>query len=202
MLPIINFYGNHNLDFLNKDIDSLEYYTISELRKIDIPDDILLMEYDSLREQFPGEDLSRLMNIGNWCPVSFHEIQGVRDFPKIHIVSIGPMGMRMVFTPQHIVLPSIIYERVAWYSPLNKDIVQIIRSYYYEVIKHFGGDKAFYVDERICEKYYSSSGGDNSALISFEQKLIERYGTSKKTLLDYAHSKYPKYYIDFFTDLK
>jgi hypothetical protein len=108
----------------------------------------------------------------------------------------------MVFTPHHIILPSIIYRRIDWYSPANKEQVKIIRSYYKTVIRHFGGDHALYVDERIRKKYgFPSPANGKPALNTFEQTLITKYGISKKSLFDYTHGKYPKYYIDTFNDI-
>jgi hypothetical protein len=202
-LPTLNFYANHNLDFENSDIDHLRYYAISELRKFPTPDIILQIVHNSLCLQFPDGDLSRFESIKNWCPISFPgsspEMQKILDR---HITSIGPLGMRIVFTPQRIILPSIIYDCADWYSPLNKEKVQAIRTYYYTVINHFGGDHALYVDEKITKKYYDTKHTPNSAALNaFEQTLVTRYGTSTKTLFDYLHGKFPKYYIDTFPDL-
>jgi hypothetical protein len=202
VLPALNFYANHALDFETADPAALKYYAISELRKLPIPDDILLMEYDTLRLQFPGVDISHLTNIAEWCPVSFPGVTIDRKILEKHIVSIGPMGMRIVFTPEHIILPSTIYERVEWYSPNNKEKVQSWRIYFYSIITHFGGDHALYVDEKIINKYYDIHHTPAStALAAFEQTLISQYGISKKTMFDYSHGKYPKYDIDNFTDL-
>ena len=44
-LSPLNFYDNYNLNFYDNDINVLEYYAISELWKIAIPDEILLMEH-------------------------------------------------------------------------------------------------------------------------------------------------------------
>jgi hypothetical protein len=111
--------------------------------------------------------------------------------------------MRIVFTPGHIILPSTIYERVEWYSPRNKEQVQSWRSFFYSIITHFGGDHALYIDEQIINKHYDIYHKPAStALAAFEQTLISQYGTSTKTLFDYPHSEYPKYYIDTFMDSK
>jgi hypothetical protein len=54
MLPIMNFWGSHKIDFENYEHDYLEYFTISELRKIPIPDEIIRMENEAVQKQFPG----------------------------------------------------------------------------------------------------------------------------------------------------
>jgi hypothetical protein len=199
MLPILNFFGNHTLDFANTNYDDLKYYTISELRKLDTPGDLLLIEYDALNVQLKGKDKSIITSIDNWAPLAFPDIPDIPGFSmKNHIVAIGPMAMRIVFTTKHILLPSFICERVDWYSPVNKEKVKAIRPYYHALINLFGGDHALYVDENIIDKYYPS----NSSLASFEQTLVARYGKSRKTLFDYSKGKYPKYYIDTFTDVK
>jgi hypothetical protein len=111
--------------------------------------------------------------------------------------------MRIVFTPGHIILPSTIYERVEWYSPNNKEQVQSWRSFFHSIITHFGGDHALYVDEQIINKHFDIYHKPAStALAAFEQTLVSQYGTSTITLFDYPHGKYPKYYIDNFTDIK
>jgi hypothetical protein len=115
MLPILNFYSNHNLNFKNNNINTLEYYAISELRKIDIPNEILLMVYDDLRIQLPGIDISKIIKINNWQPIS------IPDISKKYISTIGPMGLRVIFSSSYIYLPQILYERADWYSPLNRE---------------------------------------------------------------------------------
>jgi len=203
VLPTLNFYANHALDFETTEHVALEYYIITELRKIPIPDDIFLMEYDTLRLQFPGVDISHFTNIAEWSPVSFPGLPNAHKILDKNILSIGPMGIRIVFNPEHIILPSTIYERVEWYSPHNKEKVQSWRIYFYSIITHFGGDHAIYADERIIDKHYDIHHiPANTALAAFEQALIAHYGTSKKTMFDYSHGKYPKYYIDTFTDIK
>ena len=194
----LNFYGNHSLNFEDNDINDLEYYVISELCKIAIPDEIIKMEYDALLLLFPQGDLSRVFEIENWGPISYN-IPRVYKIPKVNVVSIGPMAMRIVFTHNHIILPSSIYDPVEWYSPANKEKVQAWRSYFYAIITHFGGDHALYVDDRKSDKYYNTKiKPDEYALEIFEQSLISRYGTTKKSLFDYPQGKFPKYYIDNF----
>jgi len=202
-LSPLNFYGNHSLNFYDNDINALECYAISELRKIAIPDKILLMEYDALLLLLPHADLSTVFDIENWRPLSYN-MPTVYKFPKVNVVSIGPMAMRIVFTPNHIILPSSIYEPVEWYSPDNKENVQAWRSYFYAIITHFGGDHALYVDDRKSDKYYKKAKvkPDISALNSFEQSLILRYGETKKSMFDYPQGKFPEYYIDSFADIK
>jgi hypothetical protein len=203
MPPALNFYANHALDFEHTDYAELQYYTISELRKLAIPDDILLMEHSSLLSQFPDGDISAFTKISEWCPVSFPAFPDGRKLPEKNIVSIGPLGMRIVFTPGHIILPSTIYDPIEWYSPNNKEQVQSWRIFFYSIVSHFGGDHALYVDERIINKHYNTNHKPaNTALAAFEQTLISQYGTSNKTLFDYPHGKYPKYYVDTFIDIK
>jgi hypothetical protein len=87
--------------------------------------------------------------------------------------------------------------------PRNKEQVQSWRLFYYSIIINFGGDHTIYVDERITDKHYNIHHKlANIALASFEQTLIEHYGTSKKTLSEYPHGKFSKYYIDTFADIK
>ena len=87
MLPILNFYANHTLDFEATDYADLEYYAISELRKLPIPDDILRMEYNSLLLQFPDGDISAFTKIAEWCPISFPGFSDKRKFPEKNVVS-------------------------------------------------------------------------------------------------------------------
>ena len=199
-IPVsLNFYGNHSLNFEDNDINDLEYYAITELRKIAIPDEILLMEYDALLLLLPRIDLSGVIEIDNWRPVSYN-VPTAYNIPKVNVVSIGPMAMRIVFTHNHIILPSSIYDPVEWYSPANKEKVQAWRSYFQAIITHFGGNHALYVDNRKTDKYYNDTktNPDPSTLETFEQSLISHYGTTKKSLFDYPQGKFPKYYIDNF----
>lgn len=198
----MNYWGSHAIDFENYNFEDLKYFTIYELRKIDIPEDILLMEYDSMKKQFSGYDTTRLTEIVEWSPVSFPGFTDDKKYKISNILSIGPMGMSIIFTPEYIILPSTIYVREDWYSPNNKDKVQAWRSYYFEIITHFGGDHALYADQRVVNRHYVSlHKSEITAFAAFEQTLIEHYGVAKKTLFDYPHGKYPKYYIDHFTDI-
>jgi len=204
MLPTLNFFGNHALDFENSNMDDLKYRTISKLRKIPTPATIQQIVYTSLRSQFPGDNLSKFTDMENWSPVSFPGISSsLQKNIDEHIVAFGPLAMRIVFTAHHIILPSIIYQRIDWYSPTNREKIQAIRFYYHQIINHFGGDHALYVDEHITDKYnFPLQISNGSALNVFEQSLIEHYGKTEKTLFDYTHGKYPKYYIDTFNDIK
>ena len=194
----LNFYGNHSLNFENNDIDELEYFTITELRKIAIPEKILQMEYNALLLMSLRHDCSRAFKIDNWYPISINDSE-VRKFPKDNVVTFGPMAMRIVINPTHITLPSSLYEPVEWYSPENKEKVQAWRSYYKTIITHFGGDHVLYVDERKTDKYFHTKVKPNEyALEAFEQTLISKYGKTKKSLFDYPQGKFPKYYIDYF----
>jgi hypothetical protein len=160
------------------------------------------MERNSLLLQFPDGDISAFTKIAEWCPISFPAFSDERKHPEKNIVSLGPLGMRIVFTPSHIILPSTIYERVDWYSPNNKEQVQSWRSFFFSIITHFGGDHALYVDEQIINKHYNIYHKPaNTALAAFEQTLISHYGTSNKTLFNYPHGEYPEYYIDTFSDI-
>jgi hypothetical protein len=82
MPPALNFYANHTLDFENNDYTELQYYAISELRKLAIPDDILLMERNSLLLQFPDGDLFAFTKIAEWCPISFPVFSDERKHPE------------------------------------------------------------------------------------------------------------------------
>jgi hypothetical protein len=195
--PILQFYGNHSIDFGYDDINTHENYAISALRQIPIPDEILLAEYDALMKYMRGCDISKLVEIDNWVPVKFPPRPGVMSFQKENIVTFGPMGMHLVITPQHIKLPGILYEKAEWYSPLNKETVQILRTYYHTIINQFGGDHALYVNERIVDKYYNDEDlMDSSTLAAFKQNLLDRYGPIKKPMHGFTPSKLPKYYLD------
>jgi hypothetical protein len=100
MLPVLNFYANHTLDFETNDYEDLQYYAISELRKLAIPDVILLMEHNSLLLQFPDGDISAFTKITEWCPVSFPGNSDKHKYTGDNILSIGPLGMSIVFTPE------------------------------------------------------------------------------------------------------
>jgi hypothetical protein len=161
------------------------------------------MEYDYLRLKFQGEALSKFANIENWYPVSFLGVPGICKIPKIHIVSIGPMGMRLVITPDHIILPSTILGPADWYSPENKEKVMAWRNYYYAIIKLFYGDHALYVEERTADNHYRIVHKPKGASLGiFEDYLVSRYGTPEKSMFDYPQGKFPKYYIDIFSDIK
>jgi hypothetical protein len=203
MLPIMKMLGEHNLDFANNNYDDLVYYTISELRKLPFPDDIYLMQHEALVKQFPNSDLSRFTDIEEWCPVSFPGFSGDKKILERSILTIGKLSTSIVFTPEYIILPSTIHERIDWYSPNYKEKVQAWRSFYKTIINHFGGDHALYVDEKVFNKYFPQHHKPlDTALAVLEQTLITKYGASKKSIFDYPHGKFPKYYIDTFKDIE
>ena len=198
-MPVLNFFGNHTLDFKNSDFDELQNYVISQLGNIDIPKDILLMELDSLRLHFSGADLSKFVDIENWCPFSFPDPIGEHNLPHRNIALIGKMGMNLVFTPKHIRLPGGNYQPLEWYSPHNKEKVQAWRDFYYKIISQFGGDHALYVDDQKTSTYYDPM--EDASLHKFEQALEERYGPPE-SMISLSHGEYLEYYIDTFADLK
>ena len=111
------------------------------------------------------------------------------------------MTLHLVFTPHVIFLPPVLYEHIDWYSPENREFVNIIRSYYFSVVKLFGGDHVLYADERLWEKYYPDSGTMNgSALTEFEMTLQVYNGKCKKPFYAYKSGKYPRYYVDRFEE--
>ena len=201
-MSYLAFYANHSLDFKNSVFDKLENNVITRLSKINIPDDILLDKLESLRKQFPDEDLSKFYEIKDWCTFSFpDDIRGHDiDIPRKNVALIGQMGLHIVFTPNHILLPSGIEESADWYSPNNKEIVQVWRTYYFEIIKQFGGDHALYVGEQEAFFYYDFT--EDLTLQGFEKALEARYGPSNKSIFDYSHGEFPEYYIDTFEDIK
>ena len=199
-MSILNFYANHTLDFVKYSFDELQNKVISQLNSIAIPDDIIIMGLDTLKLQFPREDLTKFYSIKNWCPFSFSDTISEQAIPNSNIALIGQMGMSIVFTPKHILLPTVIDESADWYSPNNKDKVQVWRRFYYAIIKEFGGDHALYVDGQELCQYYDHI--DNPSLQRFEKALEENYGSSNKSMFDYSHGEFPEYYIDTFTDFK
>jgi addiction module HigA family antidote len=202
MLSEMMFFGDHKIDFTNNDIESVEYNTIIELQKIPIPAVVLDILEDSLISNFLGNSLSKLVSINKWCPISFPQIFGIRDFHKDCVNAVGPMCMHIIITSHHIQLPAIIYAKNDFYSPDNLENIQSIRSYYHSIIIHFGGTHALYTFERLWQKYYPVDNYKNgSALLGFEENLIAKYGITKKSLFKYSSDKFPRYYIDTFQDL-
>ena len=203
MLSEMMFFSDHKIDFENNDIDAVEYYAITELRKIPVPDKVLDILEDKLISNYLGKPLTRLLSIEKWSPLSFPHIPGVRDFPKDCVNTVSPMCMHIIITPHHIKLPEIIYDKAEWFSPDNFEKIQSIRSYYHAIITHFGGTHALYTFERLWQKYYDEEKLINgSALLAFEDSLKTKYGINKKPLHKYTCDKFPRYYIDTFDDLK
>jgi len=204
MLPNLNFYGNHSIGFDNKEIETVRYDIITSLRKIPVPDEIILLLYDSLSERFNEKDLSFFFDLNDWRLVMPFPDKESRlgAATRNHIAVIGVLGMPVWFNPHYIILPPLMTNRENWYSPRNAKLVKVIRSYYCSIVHQFGGDHALYIDERMFNKYYDrvrKTGG--SRLKAFEEILTERYGINKKLIDAYKHGKYPKYYIDYFTDV-
>jgi len=188
----IEFYGNHDIDFADKDFETLVNMTIPKLRKIPIPDELYIIENERARLSFPGLVFGEMYYLDTWYPVN-------KDFFDKRVVVFGPMAMRIIFTPHYIRLPSIIFEPVDWYSAENKKDVNAIRLYYKTVIEHFGGYYSLYITERTSDRFHRPGlPFFGASQLTLEQQLINHYGTSKKTLFDYKNGKYPKYYIDRF----
>jgi len=195
------FFGNHNINFEDNDIEAVENYVIKELNKIPIPDVLYSILEDNLISKYLGDKLTKLLSIDKWFPIPFHQIPSIQGFLKDRIVAIGPMCMHMVITPHHIKLPEIIYNKIIWYSPGNREKIQAIRSYYYSIIEHFGGSFALYATEHLWQKYFIANDFlGASTLFSFKEVLKSKYNTNKKSIYNFPHGKYPHYYIDTFND--
>jgi hypothetical protein len=194
----LEFYGNHAIDFANNDYETLVNMTIPKLQEIPIPDEIYIIENEEFRLRFPGQPFGDMFLTDTWN--HFNPIN-MPYFDK-RVVTFGPMGMRIIFTPHYIRLPSVLYEPLEWYSAENKKEVNALRNYYKTVIDQFGGSYALYMTERTSDKFYQKEipffGISEDTL---EQQLISHFGKSKKTLFDYQNGKYPKYYIDRFGDI-
>jgi hypothetical protein len=197
------FFSNHNINFEDNVIEVIENYVIKELNKIPIPDALYSILEDNLISKYLGDKLAKLLSIDKWFSFPFHQIPDIQGFLKDKIVVIGPMCMHMVITPHHIKLPELIYNKVLWYSPENKEKIQAIRSYYYSIIEHFSGSFALYATEQLWQKYFITNDFlGASTLYSFKEVLKSRYGTNKKSIYNFPHGKYPNYYIDTFNDIK
>ena len=198
MQRILEFYANHKLDITEGAIDLLTRNILSKMNKMPIPDEVLEALHNSLVSSHPNDDLSTIFNIKKWGIYSFKDITPlISEATRNRIVSFGPLGMRLVISQGCIILPSILYEEEGWYSPQNKDVVQIIRSYYRDVIKTFSGDHALYVHQSIADNHL----GTDISLHDFEQYLMTRYGAVNTKLFAFSKGKYPKYYIDTFEDI-
>ena len=198
MQRTLDFYANHKLDITETTINLLTRNVLSKMNELPIPDEVLVTMYKSLFSSCPNRDLSNIFKIKKWCNLSFSDNDPlISEAIKKDIVLIGPLAMRLVINPVRIILPSILYQEADWYSPQNKDIVQIIRLYYREIIKMFSGDHALYVKESIVDNHFET----HFSLHDFEQYLMTRYGAIKTTLLVFNKGKYPKYYIDTFDDI-
>ncbi|MCL2186943.1 MAG: hypothetical protein FWB86_14000 [Treponema sp.] len=202
------FFGDHKLDFKNTNIDDLEYYAISELNKIPVPAKIIDILEDHLIENHLGEGLSRLLSIDKWFSVTFPSIPDTPDYLSIllntkdHVNTVGPLCMHIYITPEHIELPVIFYLPYAWYSQENIEKIKVIRSYYNSIIKRFGGTHALYTFEHYWQKYYDYDNFVNgSVLLGFEETLKTKFGEKKKSLFSCKQGKFPKYYIDTFSDI-
>jgi len=195
MLRILAFYANHKLDCTESTINLLTRDVLSKMNQLPIPDEALATAHTSLVSSSPNSDLSRILEIKRWCLLRFPGSNP--EVCEDRIVSIGPLAMRLVITPDHIMLPSILYYEADWYSPKNKDVVQSIRSYYREMIKMFSGDHALYVKENIADNHFEA----HFSLHDFEQYLMTRYGAINTKLFAFGDGKYPKYYIDTFDDI-
>jgi len=194
----LEFYGNHTIDFANNGFETLVNLTIPKLREIPIPDEIYIILNEAFRLMFPGQPFSEMFLLDSW--VLFDPIN-MPYFDK-RVVTFGPMGMRVIFTPHYIRLPSILYESEQWYSADYKKEVNDIRLFYKTVIAHFGGSYGLYMTERISDKFYQKAiPFFGNSEVTLEQQLISHYGKSKKTLFDYQNGKYPKYYIDRFENI-
>ena len=194
----VEFYGNHAIDFASNDYETLVNMTIPKLQEIPIPDEIYIIGNEWYRSKFPGKPISKTFYTDTWQ--LFKPLDYVL-FDK-RVVTFGPLAMRVIFTPYYIRLPSVLYEPDEWYSAKYKKDVNAIRNYYKAVIACFGGSYGLYMTERTSDKFNDDEtpffGISENTL---EQRLVNHFGASKKTLFDYQNGKYPKYYIDRFGDI-
>jgi hypothetical protein len=195
MLPTMKYFSSHKFDFKNNDIYEIQDYIISELNKIPISAKLQDIIISGLINIFLGDMLSFLISQDKWRPMHCPSYEKGIEIEKQNIFAFGPLGMHFFITPTYMTLPEIIFARIDWYSPNNKEKVQEVRNYYHSIIKVFGGDHVTYADERIWQKYFEED------VSLFDQTLISKYGINKKPLFSYPHGKCPRYYIDTFNDL-
>ena len=200
----LNFYSNHNIDFKRHSLLDIRFHGISALRKIPFPDSLVTVTVESYPNVFSTHTSVESTLGQEWGPVDVPGVtpHNVRNLNP-RIIAFGPMVMRIILVPNHIILPSILYDREGFYSPQNKMKVHEIRKYYYRIISLYGGDRAIYVDDRVVNKFnFPADDFKSSVFKNFENELVERYGENRKHIYSYAQGKFPRYYIDTFDDLK
>jgi len=178
---MLKFFGDHAINFEDNDQRAVEYYFISELRKIPIPYEIIEILQESLLTHCSNKAISKYASLQGWYPLVPTDVPGRHKIDMTgRILTMGPLGISMLLRPHYIDLPGLISDRIEWYSPYCKELVQAIRSYFYTVISHFGGKFALYTDNRNWNNLWEDDTIVNgSALVGFEHTLKAKYSKIK-----------------------
>jgi hypothetical protein len=125
---------------------------------------------------------------------------GIPDKRKVFAI-IGPYGLMLRISDTYIEFMTPIYSRPDWYSPDNAQSVIEWRRYFKQIITLLGGSQALYITQAYFDKYHDFFRDLNISFAEKIETIIKRHGAVNKPFTYYGNGKYPRYFLDTFTNL-
>ena len=209
-------YGNHKVDFKGKNIIDVAEEIKEKLNTIKLVNidylKVLMNMWDSSDSQ-PPEILIRNLKSGiykeileedwNWEYEIINDNDEAEGFHYQCIRFIGFRDFELEFTKDKIFFWDPPYRFNGWFL-MDRFTRNQWRTYMYQIIKCFGGNRAIYLPDnmRDAEVYLDEHDGIDSPFNEIEQGLIEQFGKFEKNIDYIEEDDEIEYFIDNFSGLK
>jgi hypothetical protein len=194
------FLGSHDIDFSGSKKNIIDMIA-SRLSGFKIENLQFFIDY----EQAFFADFEYLKTVprkDRWefSDFSFSGFLGITDKRKV-IAAIGPYGLMLRISDTYMEFIAPIYNRTEWYSPDNTVTVTVWRNYFKQIITLMGGNEALYITQAYFDKYHPFFQDMNTTFSQKIETLTKKHGPINKPFTHYGNGKYPRYFLDNFTNL-
>jgi len=207
-------YGNHKINFLNRNYEDIAKEIRNKLDNYKFSNEeylkyiVIKQEEEYINSPFTKnkerhiENINRYKNQNKWEWIYFLNEEDEEDENNVmEIVFRGFLDFELYFSYNSIYFfdPPYIYRN--WFD-IDKRLVNEWREYMYQIIKIFGGDRVIYLPDQGADHFLDKF--DHLPFITFdeiENELIKEYGRNEKKLGNFTKEDDIWYYIDNFDDL-
>jgi hypothetical protein len=194
------FLGGHNIDFSGDKRKIVE--TIgTNIAKYQFENLQFFINYE--QTSFEGIEYLRTVHKNDCWQFSDFSLDGFLGIPDKRkvLAFIGPYGLTLRISDTYIEFLAPIYSRPDWYSPENAQSVLEWRRYFKQIITLLGGSEALYITSAYFDKYHSFFRDMDTTFAQKIETIIKNQGAVNKPFTAYGNGKYPRYFLDTFTDL-